>query len=299
MATMEPQAADMAGLFAKMVKVMASMERIPKRGYNTHFKYKFVTDADVLDAVRAAMVKHGIAFFVSFDGAAQRDKGVTTGSFTLTFADAETGATFAIGWVGEGQDTQDKGAAKAVTSAVKYALLKTFLISTGDEVDDPDAGAARKKAKRPAQAKKPAVAATTKLRNTPTQLRDKIRYNIVSKQETIFTYPEGKAANNQIAIISNLEGDCFAGDRDARNKRHAVTWYLTGKESTKDLDDSETAVLHKWLNASKGDDDRWHVDEDACREAHAVYAEAMREMGQTGLFAGEPEHNGDDQERPF
>jgi len=128
------------GLYAKMVRVMASMERVPKRGRNAHFNYDFVTDGDVLDAVREALVAEGIAFFVSFNEAVQREKGITTGSFTLTFADAETGQTHDVQWVGEGQDIQDKGAAKAATSAVKYALLKTFLISTGDADDDPDSG---------------------------------------------------------------------------------------------------------------------------------------------------------------
>jgi len=133
------------------------------------------------------------------------------------------------------------------------------------------------------------------LRNTPAQLRDKMRANIEVNRSNGFEYsdPEHPLGNYQKAIIANLEGGCFAGDVDALDKRHAVTWYLTGKESTLDLDDAVTVVLHKWLNASKGDDGQWHVNVDACREAHAVYAEAMREMGQTGLF------DGDDPERPF
>ena len=129
-----------AGLFAKMVRVMDSMKRIPKRGHNSHFNYDFVTDGDVLDAVRAAMVEQGIALFVSFSEAERRDGKITVGKFTLTFADSETGQTHDVQWIGEGQDTQDKGAAKAATSAVKYALLKTFMISTGDAADDPDSG---------------------------------------------------------------------------------------------------------------------------------------------------------------
>lgn len=142
---------EQAGLYQKMVKVMAQMERIPKRGFNSHFRYDYVTDGDVLDAVRAALVAEGIAFFVSFNSAERHEKGVI-GSFTLTFADTETGQTHSINWIGEGQDTQDKGSAKAATSAVKYALLKTFLISTGAEEDDPDADPAppQRSAPRPA-----------------------------------------------------------------------------------------------------------------------------------------------------
>jgi hypothetical protein len=73
--------------------------------------------------------------------------------------------------------------------------------------------------------------------------------------------------------------------------KRQVCWYLVGKESTKDLDDAETCALHKWLNARPDDNEVWHVDPDACREAHAVYAEAQRELGQGQLF--------EDPERPF
>jgi len=145
------------------------------------------------------------------------------------------------------------------------------------------------------------TAAAPKLRNTPAQLRDKMHANIEVNRSKGFEYsdPEHPLGNYQKAIISNLEGGCFAGDVDALDKRHAVTWYLTGKESTLDLDAAETVVLHKWLNATKGDDGQWSVNVGACREAHAVYAEAMREMGQAGLFDEENVNDGDDPERPF
>ena len=159
MATREPQAADKTGLFTKMVKVMASMERVPKRGHNDHFHYDFVTEGDVLDAVRKALVAEGIALFVSFNEMERRDNKIAVGKLTLTFCDAETGQTYEVQWIGEGQDTQDKGAAKAATSAVKYALLKTFLISTGDAADDPDTSTSEAKAPRKRTA--PTKAATS------------------------------------------------------------------------------------------------------------------------------------------
>ena len=147
---------DKAGLFTKMVRVMASMDRVPKRGRNTHFNYDFVTEGDVLDAVRKALVAEGIALFVSFNELERRDSKITVGKLTLTFCDAETGQTHEVQWIGEGQDTQDKGAAKAATSAVKYALLKTFLISTGDAADDPDMSTSVSAAPRERPTPKPA-----------------------------------------------------------------------------------------------------------------------------------------------
>lgn len=186
--------------------------------------------------------------------------------------------------------------ARAMSNGVRWFTPDVFAgnaVYTPDELGDVVEGAVVEIEPEP-ETPQEEVAATPALRNTPGQLREKMRTNIEAKRAKAFAYndPEHPVGNYQKAIISNLEG-CFAGDRDAGTKRHGITWYLTGKESSKDLDDAETAVLHTWLNARKGDDDQWYVDEDACREAHAVYTEALREMGQTGLF------DGTDNERPF
>ena len=37
--------------------------------------------------------------------------------------------------IGQGEDAGDKGANKALTAAVKYILMKTFLIPTGEDAD--------------------------------------------------------------------------------------------------------------------------------------------------------------------
>ena len=131
--TGEPQ--DLASLYKKMAAVMASLQRIPKRGYNSHFKYEYVTDSDVMDAVRLAMGAAGLGFFNNLIDMEQDSKR-TLVTVDATFADGDTGATMTVTWVGEALDTQDKGINKALTGAVKYGLLKTFLISTGE--DDPD-----------------------------------------------------------------------------------------------------------------------------------------------------------------
>jgi len=136
-----------SGLFSKMSQVMGMLERLPKNGYNAHFKYHFIEDSDVLDAVRKAMSKVGLCLFVSLVGLDQGGK-KTMAHLELTFADGETGETMVVPWTGEAIDTQDKGVAKATTSGVKYALLKTFLISTGDEPDTDREEPAEEKAKK-------------------------------------------------------------------------------------------------------------------------------------------------------
>lgn len=139
-------------LYAKMSRIMGKMSRMEKKGYNDYFKYAYVTNEDVADAVRAAMAEEGLAFFPSIREIktvtykANTNKGLkdvikTLVYFDFTFADGETGETLTTQWVGEAIDETDKAIAKAATSAQKYFLLKTFIIGTGDDPDsDKDGG---------------------------------------------------------------------------------------------------------------------------------------------------------------
>jgi len=135
-------------LFAKMALILKSIERIPKRGRNPHFNYDYVLDADVLESVRNQFAEHGIAFFVSVADFRQETRTSSRGNDTIktivgidaTFADAESGESFTVRWIGEADDQQDKGANKALTAGVKYGLIKTFLIPTGEDDADGSAG---------------------------------------------------------------------------------------------------------------------------------------------------------------
>lgn len=139
-----------ASLYAKMARVMSDLNSLPKDGINPHFGYKFVEATAVSDAVRRGLAKHGIAFFANMTGYGEKE-GVMTVSFEFTFADTETGATAVHQWFGEANSRlksgarDDKAINKAATAAEKYFLLKTFVISTGDEPDaDADAPAERR-----------------------------------------------------------------------------------------------------------------------------------------------------------
>jgi len=126
---------ELASLYKRMAQAMAQLKRLPKRGQNKHFNYMYVTDSDVLDAVRGALGGVGIAFFNDLVDMEQ-DGNRTLITLDATFADGETGASVTVTWAGEALDSQDKGINKALTGAVKYGLLKTLLVSTGE--DDPD-----------------------------------------------------------------------------------------------------------------------------------------------------------------
>jgi hypothetical protein len=127
-------------LYLKIARVMGSLSRLPKSGWNKHFKYHFVTDADVADAVRERLAAERIAFFASMVNHTKTGDH-TEAVFEFTFVCADTGETMKCQWAGEAIDKQDKGLSKAATSAEKYFLLKTFMLSTGESTDDPDSSA--------------------------------------------------------------------------------------------------------------------------------------------------------------
>jgi hypothetical protein len=55
---------------------------------------------------------------------------------TYAFTDVESGEAVVVKVPGEGLDGGDKATYKAMTGALKYALLQTFLIATGDDPEN-------------------------------------------------------------------------------------------------------------------------------------------------------------------
>jgi hypothetical protein len=125
----------------KLVQILESLEAVPKKGYNKHQDYYYTREVDVLEVLKKELVSKKIILLTSSKLAAISQKTkeskdgskitefVTSVETTHVFVDAETGHELSITSVGSGYDSTDKGAAKAITSAVKYALLKTFMIS--------------------------------------------------------------------------------------------------------------------------------------------------------------------------
>lgn len=137
----EPQPTQSRNLIQKCAAVMASVAHVPKRGRNSFHNYDYATEADIADAVRESMAHEGVMLIPSVEKAEWREAETKSGkerAVTLTvryrLTDGAESLEFVI--LGEGQDRGDKATYKAMTGATKYALLKLFLISTGD---DPEA----------------------------------------------------------------------------------------------------------------------------------------------------------------
>lgn len=155
-------------LFRKLAEVMGEAERVPKRGTNPHHKYKYAQASDVMDAVRAGLASRGVALLPEITSVAPGMERKTSGGnltylwrvdLTYTFADAETGETWAVPWTSFGEDPGDKGVAKALTIGVKTMLLQTFLMSTGDDPEgNGDEGRPTARRSRQSSAGQPAQA---------------------------------------------------------------------------------------------------------------------------------------------
>lgn len=109
------------------------------------YSYKGVKDQQVKQIVGRSMQAHGLAIiptsveedtqFADWDEGGKHKQSIFTKVKTKYLLLHESGESLEIAGYGHGVDNQDKGAGKATTYALKYALLYMFMIPTGD-IDD-------------------------------------------------------------------------------------------------------------------------------------------------------------------
>lgn len=129
-----------AGLYRKLAAITAEVGRVEARGVNDFLKTRYVTEEDILNAVRAQLTDRNICVLPSMGTITERgaktakgkDTTITTARFGYTFCDGDTGQTVFCEWAGQGEDGSDKGLTKAGTSSMRTFLLKTFLVAPDD-----------------------------------------------------------------------------------------------------------------------------------------------------------------------
>jgi len=133
-------------LATKIARILGKLGRVAKSGRNEFHKYDYATESDVADALRQHLAAEGVCIFPSVVDAKvetvqDRNKSASMATVTLelTFVDGESGDTMVTRWIGQGIDQGDKAYYKAYTGAFKYGLMKTFMVSTGEEpeADEP------------------------------------------------------------------------------------------------------------------------------------------------------------------
>jgi hypothetical protein len=97
-------------------------------------KYKAISEEKVTSAIRKSMVAHGL---IMFPTKTEYTRAGNIGQVHVSYkiVDTEDDSFIEIQSVGEGADSQDKASGKAQTYAFKYALLRTFMIPTGEDPD--------------------------------------------------------------------------------------------------------------------------------------------------------------------
>jgi hypothetical protein len=121
--------------------VMRDVGYVQKAGHNDFQNYKYATEADAIGALRPAMIKHGLCMIPSVESVEQDEWGNTNVLMHYRILDEE-GNFLSFRAAGSGNDKNskgvgDKGIYKALTGASKYALLKTFMMETGDDPEVP------------------------------------------------------------------------------------------------------------------------------------------------------------------
>lgn len=128
-------------LAKKLSQIMSAVQYIQKRGYNKFHKYKYATEADVNEKVREELVKVNVIMIpnvISHETKEHKNRQgnteyIVTVNMEFRFIDGDSGEEIVFNMSGSGQDAGDKGIFKAMTGAQKYALMKVFMIPTGDD----------------------------------------------------------------------------------------------------------------------------------------------------------------------
>lgn len=145
-------------IYARLAQINGLIGLIRKTGVNQFHRYTYAKEADLVEEVRPILSEYGIwleqglwgdpetGFIphqrlgqITREGVARDTLTAITKRFRFVWWNAEAGALETTEWepfMGYGDDAGDKGYYKAETGAVKYFLMKTFMVATGN---DPEA----------------------------------------------------------------------------------------------------------------------------------------------------------------
>jgi hypothetical protein len=141
---------DARNLFQRLHAVQEEVDYIQKEK-KAGMRYSIVSHDAVTAKVRPVLHKHRVLYYPVALQSSQ-DGNRTAVTMGIRFVNIDSPADFIdVPSLGYGIDDQDKGPGKAISYAVKYALLKTLGLESGDD-PDLDQEAKHNPAARPAPA---------------------------------------------------------------------------------------------------------------------------------------------------
>lgn len=148
---MEESREALVKLYAKLFEIQQECNSVEKSGKNTHQNYNYSTEADVLKVVKKSLSRHKVLCEVDYDnhrcetiklkGDNDKPTQIDYMDVILIFRDIETGAMVRKKYFTKSYGTNnadDKGIFKSQTGGLKYALVKYFLIETGEKNLEPE-----------------------------------------------------------------------------------------------------------------------------------------------------------------
>lgn len=124
---LEKQEQEMKNIAAAFVKAQAEIEKATKDKTNPHFRSKYADLGAVVDAIKPALEKNGLAFFQKFH---HDDNGITVETIIVH----ESGETMSNGVLSVPASKKDaQGFGSACTYARRYSLQAAFGVAPEDD----------------------------------------------------------------------------------------------------------------------------------------------------------------------
>jgi ERF superfamily len=125
----------------KFAEVRRRLGYVRKRGHNERHNYNYVTAADLAGSVGDILAELGVIVIpqlqsISTETPRSSSERIARIVMNYRFVDARSGEELTVRVAGEGADAGDKAPYKAMTGALKYALLQSFLLATGDDPEE-------------------------------------------------------------------------------------------------------------------------------------------------------------------
>tara|TARA_R110000796_G_scaffold155869_1_gene272438 strand:+ start:716 stop:1297 length:582 start_codon:yes stop_codon:yes gene_type:complete len=124
---------EIQNIHQRILAVMSDLNYVQKSDKKVNNQYTFVTHDAVSAALHPLLVTHGIVTIPRMTEWAQ-DGNRTSVNMEVDFVNVDAPEDkVTVPCFGFGIDPQDKGPGKAVSYATKYAMLKLFVLATGDD----------------------------------------------------------------------------------------------------------------------------------------------------------------------
>lgn len=123
-------------IYQKLSAIRSEIGALKKDGTNAHFKYHYVTEAQVMEHLKELCGKHGV--FITIDCTKVDVVGdITTAWIKYEIIDIDNPENrFAVTIPGTGKGTDDKSLYKAYTGSYKYFAVKTFQLATDTDPEN-------------------------------------------------------------------------------------------------------------------------------------------------------------------